>query len=591
MIFMMGSFRRSCLACVLALVAACGSSDEVVPDRNTDDLEPACVRADCSCESQNDCRAHSECVTGDADARCQCVTGYEKYGEFCVFLGLADPDLDGEPAAWSLDEGVIIDGSVSEDGMQDDGAASWTTESQDALAGLAQTLSMPTFEQSEPFVAVVSSMVSGQGGATSGLFANGVALGLGTHRERLPVPLMNTWHSQRVCLGEDAYGRDLEVGVHAGAVAWIFPDQELRVDSVQIEPAGQDECPSPGQVVNGDFEAPIGWIGESGLLGAAEIRPDIGLAGSSAGYLEMNDCYCYQAAAELRSQVSIPSAEHGGKAIRFAWRASPGTAADVSIGRADFGGLLRLIIGATGRVVSGVGGNQQTLQYDMACVPPDAYGSVTSLSFSIRCDYRSELCQGTRFFVVDEVSLVDAVGCPTSGAGADLGFELTENAVLPGWGTTEDVGRSATVVRIDGEAYEGNQVLRLQTSGDNAQCDPVEAHATFLYPAIGAGQRPAIRLRYRFSDTMDPTAELIPLRMRDRLQAGVRFKPVDAMGVPLVGWQEATICDIPEAAGTPVEFSIQFDPSTQSDCSGITGVQYADVDGIEVIAVPEAECP
>ncbi len=589
---MMGAFRLSVLACALALVCGCASDPEVVPDRNTDGLEPSCVKADCSCASQNDCRAHSECVNGDVASKCECVTGYEQYGEFCVFVGLADPDLDGDPAdVWAFDDGVVLDPAVSEDDMHDDGAVAWEPEAQDARAGFRQSLAMPTIEQSEPFVAVISSMVSGQGGQTAGWFANGVFLGLGRHYERFPVDVMNTWRSQRQCLGEDAYGTDLEVAVRAGPLAWIFPDMRLRVDSVQIEPAGQDECPALGEVMNGDFETPMGWTGEAGILGKAEIRPEIGLAGTSAGYLEMNDCYCYQAAAELRSQVSIPSAEHGGKAIRFAWRASPGTAADVSLGRAEFGGIMRLIMGTTGRVVSGVGGDQQTLQYDMACVPPDAYGSVTSINFAIRCDYRSELCAGTRFFVVDEVELVDAVGCPTSGAGSDLSFELTENAVLPGWGTTVDVGRSASIARIDAEAFDGNQVLRFQTSAENAQCDPVEAHSSFVYPSIGAGQRPAIRLHYRFSDTVDPTAELIPLRVRDRLLAGVRFKPVDAMGARLVGWQEATICDDVGTAGTPVEFSLQFDPGTQTDCSMVPDVQYVDVDGIEVLAVPEAECP
>ena len=495
----MGLFRPSSLACVFALLVACGSDSEVVPDDRTKDLEPACAREDCLCTSERDCLAHSECILSDGEtsSRCECVRGYIEYGEFCVFEGVADPDIDGDPDAWQLSEGITIDSSVSEEGMSNDGAASWTEDAVNSMLGMTQTVVMPTLEDSEPFVAVLSQKATGPGADNVyRLFATSATLQLGKHRERLLVADTNQWEAHHVCLGESAYGVDLEVGLYpSNPLSSVFTGYAIDVDSVQIQPAAQDECPGVGEIVNGDFESPMGWSMQSEPLGTAEIRPDVGLGGTNAGYLEMNDCYCYQAAAEMSSLVNIPSAEHGGKAIRFAWRATPGTAADISIGRAEYGGLMRLIYGTSGRPIAAVDGTQETLQYDMACVPPEVYGTVTPLTISMRCDFRSELCAGTRSFWVDEIELVDAVGCPTSGAGADLSFELVENAVLPGWAGTVDGGRSAAVTRVDQEAFDGAHVLRLESTVDNLDCEPVEAHTSLVYPPVAAGERPAIRFQ------------------------------------------------------------------------------------------------
>jgi len=586
---------RAALAAVLVL--GCSDDGNVVPNRADGGGEPACVNADCSCTSQSDCRAHSECpLDGAAAAACSCVTGYEMVGQFCIFAGLADPDINGDPAAWLTT--VEIDSSANESGMIDDGYASWTTADISALAAIEQTLAMPTLDEAEPFVAVVHSrldhMYANSPISIYTAAAPSAFIRLGAQWTRSPVNVPNTWETHRVCLGESAYGGDVRFAVAPGnPQANAITGYGMRVDSFQIEPAEQGECPRPGEVVNGDFEASGGWT-LSPEQATAEIREGVGYAGSRAGVLEAIDAANPTTACNWRptmsTPVSIPS-DGTGKAIEITWEAGAGTSVDIGLGLAEFGSAIYWSFTKM-RPIGTLTGGQGAQQISRVCVPPPMLGTVAPLTFKMDsggydCPDGSGTDKG-RWMYLDEIKVVDAPGCPGTGAGADLSFEAVQSAVIAGWTLTRDVGRMAHTPLVGAaEAIDGNRVLRLESTPANTDCSwAISAETSLVYPPIQPGEAPAIRFSYRFSDPVSAQALLIWSRNRDYINGGRRRLPAaDSMGTFLTGWRTHTICGDAGDAERPVELTLDFHPK---ECT--TG-SYVDIDNVELVAIPEGDCP
>lgn len=584
---------RLAVAAFLALTVGCSDDGNLVPDRMDAGGEPACVNEDCSCTSQADCRAHSECILdGTTASECTCVTGYAMTGQFCIFAGLVDSDLDGDPAAWTTTAAVTLDPAAAEVGMVDDGFARWTTGDISALGIIEQTLAMPTLEEAEPFVAVVNSRVDHM--YPAGIYAVAAPstfVRLGSQWTRSQVTELNVWQSHRVCLGESAYGGDVRFGVAPGnPQANAIGNYTMRVDSFQIEPAEQGECPSPGEVVSGDFESPAGWT-FAPAQGAAEIRDGVGYAGTRAGVLEAASAGDPSSACDWRpsmaTSVSIPG-DGSGKAIEVTWEAGAGTSVDLGLGMAEFGYAIYWSftkIRPIGTLTGGQGGQQ----ISRVCVPPPMLGTVAPLTFQM--DWGGYDCpqsaQG-RYVYLDEIKVVDAPGCASSGAGADLGFEAVQSAVVAGWTLTRDLGLMAHTPLVgSAEAIDGNRVLRLETTPDNVDCLwAISAETSLVYPPVGPGEVPAIRFSYRFSEPVSAQALLLWSRNRDYINGGRRRLPAaDAMGTFVTGWQSHTICGDPGDAERPVELTLDFHPK---ECT--TG-SYVDVDHVEVIAIPEGDCP
>ncbi len=563
---------------VFAVLSACGgsSSDGVVP--GIEDAEPACAREDCQCTVESDCLAHAGC---DLDrGECVCVAGYEKVGQFCIFEGLQDPDLNGEPAAWQIDGAATIEADSTTDGLADPGEAVWTRIPLNQLSALSQALTMPPLEKAEPFVAVVRQKIVTPSAALVYIWlAPSAMIQIGNQTSRLPVQWFG-WEDHRVCLGESVYGRDVEVRVAPSNPQRGLSGYTLEVDSVQIEPAAQDECPAIGEVIDGDFESGA-WIARGG----GDVRAELGLGGSNAGYLETSNC---GQLASLTTTVSIPESR-GGQAVRFAWRASAEASAELGLGLPEFPeyGLVANI-----REVSpfaSVSGPVPTLQVSEACIPPHLLGTVAPLTFTLHKEAFANACSQTRTFVVDDVSIVDAPNCPSAGVFADPSFEAVQNALVTGWAVTHDAGRSPVPTLVgSSDAVDGAYVMRLSSTPENTNCRPVEVSSSFRYPAIAEGQRPAIRVRYRFSDTTSTQAYFEAWRPRDLWSSGQLpwFSADDGTGVLVQGWQTATVCGETYDAGRTDDVRLSFSPA---ECDPVVP-QYLDVDLVEAVAVPQAEC-
>jgi len=354
----------------------------------------------------------------------------------------------------------------------------------------------------------------------------------------------------------------------------------MLIDAVRIEPAAQDECPTPGEVQNGDFEGDVDWTAVlppgSGAL--AETRDGIGLGNSRAGYAE-SGANCGQQVG-LQTLVSIPESAEG-KALQFAWRGSSSASVEVGLGLGEHVNALYWNWVREYRPIGSVHASSGNLQVERICIPPHAYGTVAPLTF--RLQSVGQGCPLPQFFVVDEVEIIDAPGCAVSGAGSDLSFEAVQNAVLPGWARTIDAGHESVVTMVGAaEAVDGVHVMRLRTDVDAPNCTaPVSVATSLRYPKLNPGEVPAIRFSYRFSDAASPQARLLWSRNNDFLMNSWDNRYLTMT----TGWQTQTICAKVYDAERDVELSLDFYPN---DC---TIEEYVDIDGVEVVAIPEGDCP
>jgi len=541
---------------------------------------PSCVNENCECSSQSECLAHATC---DLETfQCECAVGYKSMGKFCIFDAVRDPDIDGDPAAWGPLSTVAIDPDAIEDGMLSPGAAAWPNSDINALEHMQQQLVMPTLEAAEPFVAVVQQKVVHPTTAQIWAFLAPYAMvRAGAQLSPLPIGALSRWETHRVCLGETAYGGEITFGIEPAQeeTEWVR-GYEMFIDTVRIEPAGQDECPAPGEVLNGDFESDLGWISvlPAGSGALAEIRDGLGLGGSRAGYGE-SGANCGQQVG-LQTTISVPRSDQG-QALQFAWRGSSSASVEVGLGLGEHPHALYWNWVRKHRPIGSVHASSGNLQVERVCIPPQASGTAAPLTF--RLLPAGQGCELPQFFVVDQVEIVDAPGCATTGAGSDLGFEAVQNAVLPGWARTIDEGHESVVTMVGAaEAVEGVHVMRLRTDVDAPNCNvPVGIATSLQYPAITAGQVPAIRFSYRFSDTASPQAQLLWSRNHDFLKNSWddRYLPQTS------GWQTVTICAAASYAERPVELTLDFYPG---DC---TIEEVVDIDAVEVVAIPAGDCP
>jgi len=580
---------RVALAVLMASsVWACSDGSSVVPEPpdGTVDLGVAC-------EVENDCPAHARCVTDIDDPTCQCVAGYQVSGDFCVFAGIRDPDVDGDPAAWQTEGDVTIEDRAADTGMRDDGVASWPLTALNDLSRMSQTLTMPPLAAAEPLVAVINQQVTTIGfGYYFEWYAPSAMLFIGSQQSRLPVENVNRWESHRVCLGESAFDGEVSLGIEPANVIKPIPFGgaygALEIDRVQLEPATQGECPVAGEVRSGDFESLDGWNAATLDGGFAGLREGMGVGGSRAGYLEATNCY---QTVSLSTDLSIPRSETG-KAIRLVWQASANNQAFVGLGTADYSVRLFEAPGRKTHPITALNGEQSTPEIATICIPPYMLGTVATFEIALRRN--GVACTtGTRYLAVDDVEIIDAPGCPATGLMVDPSFEVAQNVVEPGWAPLVDVGRGSQVVTVP-DAADGSRVLRMTATSANEGCLAMGAQATFRYPDVGPGERPAFRFAYRFSGITDTVSKDSTLRLvqgSDRFEAipdNQYFPAIDGLGQPLQGWQTATVCGRPFEAGRIGELNVVFNPF---DCDINPDPIVAEVDHFELLSLPEASCP
>jgi hypothetical protein len=317
-------------------------------------------------------------------------------------------------APGSIDVGVaLISGSVACNGGQ-----------------VSQTVQMPSYEVGEPLVAQVTYRAQG---------LYGLALGFNRARTELGATFDGQWRTERVCLGEAAYGGAVTVRLGSGEQhpsCFDEPEGDIEVDRLDILPAEPDECPAPGDVLNGTGEVEGGgWQFETTGAGAADFAESVGREASSGVRVAIGPGD--RAAAWTR--LSIPSSESlRSPALRFWWRGTSGLPFKFQIGRYDQNGS-----GTGAFPLDDVYGNGSGLTY-LYCLPPWTHGNVVDLIF--RPLLASSSMDGPSELVIDDVEIVSDARCGAPTDLLDPGFDAGPTRVM---GVTHFTPYTAATLRTE----------------------------------------------------------------------------------------------------------------------------------------------
>lgn len=385
------------------------------------------------------CPLHSTC---ELSARvCRCAPGYVLEAGACVWRGgPSDPGFTGAPAVWQYPDGGAFDASLDA-----------TLVSPGVLFApmgiVQQTFDMPTVEESEPFALDVALRTACPNCAYSPEFEVGTGRAF-TSSPAGPGRLQTAagiWR-QRFCLGDAAYGRttNLALGGTLDTYGFFFDDARYVPDPT---------CPRPGEVGNGDFEQPGGWMATEG----AGVAPGVGTKASRGAQLLSTGGNC--SLQSITGKLSVLSAMTR-PALTFSALGTIGKQLDVSL---------------NGVVVASIAGggsdNPETI-----CLRPWTRGLSTTLGFSSGCEAGS--------FVIDDVRLVDGASCPLDALLEDGDFERPGRVSV--WSSYRDSNGGRGEVRHDGlDAHAGAGYLKLV--GDNLCIAAVEQDVQVPVSVASAG--------------------------------------------------------------------------------------------------------
>ena len=534
----------------------CGTNGVCVP---SDDGVPECVCdfpfagetcADCglgwervgdACEPvcAGGCEAHALCDDQIAVPECRCVSGYDRLGPDCVWVGqgvngggVTDHSFS-DPTQWSL-QASSLDPEFFGDG---DGAVTFRSFGICGEAEAAQPIGMPAYTDAEPFAIVVNA-VSNSGGGFEDCDAT-PALRLGDALQPLDFT-SGTSISARVCAGLAAYGDELDFALVADAntagacLSGSTACDPVTIDDVSFVVAEPDECPTPGVVTNGSFS-----------MGSTAWEVSGGASAIAGGQLSLrytNLCQTLRASTRLSfpDEATMPNA-----ALTF----SLGGAAAESV-------LVRLDRAAWVQLEPTTPAEEVRL-----CVPPWMRGTVRSLEFFAS---RSGLCatEITDHYDFDDFRFTSDPACADD---VDGGFEDGEGwNILPSAGTI-----SSRVLSSPSDAHSGERVYYFANSGTNSFSWSVGR--LIQVPRADDGGVPMIRFWAR-----NPASN--PSYIVTHSAGGPdQFVPGSA-------WEQFTICPDPSLQGQELDFRLRF---FRGD--NVTNGQALYIDDVTVEVA--AQCP
>ncbi|MEZ4326112.1 MAG: hypothetical protein R3B40_12910 [Polyangiales bacterium] len=244
--------------------------------------EPACLGT---------CGMHEFCNDQITIPVCDCVTGYGRLGPNCMWAGQGTNGggfLDNQIAdetAWNLIQTVIDD---NEHGAGN-GVAEPQTVGGCGESELGQIIQMPSYSSAEPLVVEIGTeRLAGEFDcAAAPMLRVGEAY---TRFNFVNSPTMPPDRIGRACLPPGGYGPDVDIALVAdpyqqgfssstcfdGGAPMCEPD---AIDSVFIRVADPDECPTPGAIVNGQFNGQTGWNVTSSFNGqSGSVAFNVGAA-------------------------------------------------------------------------------------------------------------------------------------------------------------------------------------------------------------------------------------------------------------------------------------------------------------------------
>lgn len=544
-----------CAALLWALSSGCG---EVVPGDTLDagadagEVDP-CETELCECDANPDCGSHEFCDTSGPGRVCACVVGYADDGSGSCVWGVApeDPSFE-DPSKWTARDSAGV--SPLSTGDIAPGEAFMNTDATCALGGVSQEVTMPAYEDAEPFVALFNYQSIGGGGG--GMDAVGAALAINGNWKTFPYA--NSWRTERLCLGANGYGGPVtfDVSVEREPFDCGFgTTASVAVDHLEVIPADAGECPALGEALNGEFEDVGNWEGSSSNMGITEFSNTGGNGGSRAYHIGTTRL-C--SGASVTGKVSVPNqALLPSPALDIWWYASNGDTVNLSMNNTRIGQL------------TGTGPTSRTTR---VCVPPGFQGSVVDLTFGL--PYSSGSCANTdiRDAYIDSVRFVSDPACGADQYIVDGGFEAGASPGMvpawrfdyqPGWGIGE-------VLRDSMLARTGSGVLRLTSMQD---CYDVDAIASVVVPPSDGTDGPALKFWYQAGNNPETRFVSFPGN-GDLAENG--------------NWRQETVCLDPKLAGRSQSIRFTLDPGGGT-CATTFPPEYAYIDDVELTT--DSICP
>ncbi len=510
-----------------ALLTACGS----VAPADEDAGPSGDGNSDSGCQVDDDCGAHEVCEPSGA---CACGSGYTLSDNGCQWSGvIADPGFQ-DPTAWTVEGSIAVRPESA--GNADAGDMFFDSDAVCAMNRATQRVLMPALDRAEPLV-VELIYQGGVGGfeseypASPALGINGAWIPLGRDYPQMGD---SPWITQRVCLGEAAYGGEVEFGL---AINWAYPECQqgttegtLIVDRFAIVPAEEGECPPPGQVRGGDFESDR-WSFSAPPGGLAGYMAAVGENGTRGARLSTPAC---QSPATMQTLLSVPSSMNA-PALKLWWRGEFRAAVSLTL-LSPYAAQGRTLGHEFARL-SGTAGEKVTT----ICLPQWSHGHAVPLTVSVGDLFP---CQSDAQSVdFDTLELVEEPACAELEAIADGSFEgragsAAQTLLMP-WSSYEP-GTARVAYETSAElANTGTGVARLTVAN---VCQDSRLQTSFAVPGADPTQGgPALQFFYNLGPS--PSTSFL---VRDSLKTFEVAIPDSA------GWTKQTACIDPALAGRPM---------------------------------------
>ncbi|XXY52952.1 hypothetical protein WME91_17650 [Sorangium sp. So ce269] len=511
----------------------------------------------CACGPEDRCDGELRCVDSVCISGCGCTDGYEVVDGECVWKGgPLDPSFQSADA-WSTRGAALV--SPEAEGNGNPGAGVIGTEAVCEMAGFYQQLTMPELACAEPLLLAFAAHIGCDSMDCIGPPGIGVRINGGfSNIDLMP---SSSFTPQRVCLGARAYGGPIELLLGPSRRSPLCDEATgqgytLAFDDVAMQPDAMHECPAPGQVLNGDFEAGAsGWTAtpESGV---SEVKSGLGARSGQGGHIATT-FFCQYPSLEGTVSAPLPSAALPRPALRVWSQGSPGAIVNVMLSTHQL------------TTLKGTG----EAQVSHLCLPRWALGMAHRLVFAYR-NRSSQPCtdENKRDFAVDDLAFVSEERCPEDAPLFDPGFEnaSSDASLAPTWVLNEDdaTGGTAALAVDPAVARSGEVSLSLSV---RKPCREPTASTVFTVPEPDGAAGPALKFWYRTSALTAATASSTP---------GAALPPSE-------GWTQRTICLDPRTAGRPQHLSFKIGAS--GVCDDPLDNETLHVDDVEVTTDPS--CP
>ncbi|HEY4059960.1 MAG TPA: hypothetical protein VGM39_25265, partial [Kofleriaceae bacterium] len=490
-------YCRQLFGLFVLVTAACGddSKSATPPDGPASidaapDADP-CANTTCECTAATqatDCGAHAFCDTTGPGRVCECVAAYAKDGsDACTFAGApADPGL-ADLTKWTPSSTDVTIDPVGT-GSVDPGEGVMNIAAMCANGSLTQTFTMPAFADAEPFKLVLTHTEIDTTPLFNRFSTVQLQLGItgpnGSQWQEVPLA-RNQSRTDTFCLGAAAYGGPVTyqlTTIGTGQQCDALPVDAMasvRIDQARVEVAAPGECPAPGAIRDGDFEAGVvtNWAFSGIQGGTGSVMAGVGENASMGVQLSApNRC----SEVTVTGNVSFPiSGALANPAIDVWWTGPVGTFLDLQLAGKNVATL-----DSTGAAT-----------HSRVCVPAWALGTASTIGFfDQRISDNACTTAINRVFAIDNVTLVSDAAC--NGVD-DLGFENATGPVTP-WGLTNSYvndlrGLLTDITSTVGDAHTGTHALREQWNNPCVTFGDGGADLTFLEPMPAAGAGPAVK--------------------------------------------------------------------------------------------------